>query len=118
MAVPPRLTIPDSNVSRVLSDGFSKNIAICLPASAREKTDGRDFISSARCSTASTPCGPRSRVETKSGHQKIPGDVSGATGALLCNELFNFGSSFQKVSKFPRFQSFRDVYQVEATLKL
>src|SRR5215471_4096132 len=93
MAVPPRLTIPDSNVNRVLSDGFSKNITICFPASEREKTDGRDFISSARCSTASTPSGPRSRVETKSGHQKTPGNVSGITGVLLCNCVFNVHSS-------------------------
>ena len=35
MAVPPRLVMPASNVSRVRSDGFSKNITICLPASDR-----------------------------------------------------------------------------------
>ena len=32
IAVPPRLDIPASNVSRVRSEGFSKNITICLPA--------------------------------------------------------------------------------------
>src|SRR5579864_5047321 len=92
MAVPPRLFIPASNVSRVRSEGFSKNITICRPASDRWKTEGRDFISSARCSTACTPCGPRSRVETRSGHQKVPGNVSGTPGALLCNGLFNSDS--------------------------
>ena len=72
IVVPPRLAIPASKVKRVLSDGFSKNITICFPASARANTDGRDFISSARCSTASTPCGPRSRGETKSGSYVRP----------------------------------------------
>ena len=33
-ALPPRLAMPASKVSRVRSDGFSKNITICLPASA------------------------------------------------------------------------------------
>src|SRR5215831_3189683 len=93
IVVPPSPAMPASNVSRVLSDGFSKNMTICLPASDRENTEGRDFISSARCSTASTPCGPRSRVETKSGHQKIPGNVSG-TIDVFCNCVFNLGSNF------------------------
>ena len=78
IAVPPRLVMPASKVSRVRSDGFSKNITICFPASDRWKTEGRDFISSARCNTASHPLRPRSRVETRSGHQKTPGNVSGA----------------------------------------
>jgi hypothetical protein len=35
MAVPPRLVIPASKVSRVRSEGFSKNITIRFPASDR-----------------------------------------------------------------------------------
>src|SRR3981081_4058160 len=97
--MPPRLAIPASNVSRVRREAFSKNITICFPASALWKTDGRDFISSARWSTASTPRGPRSRVETRSGCQKTSGKVAGATDVLSCNckLVFNPDSSFLNV---------------------
>src|SRR5229473_1289325 len=90
--MPPRLAIPASNVSRVRREAFSKNITICFPASALWKTEGRDFISSARCSTASTPRGPKSRVETRSGRQNTSGNVSGTTGARFCNCKFAFNS--------------------------
>src|SRR6266851_401116 len=94
--MPPKLAIPASNVSRVRREAFSKNITICLPASALWKTDGRDFISSARWSTASTPRGPKSRVETRSGRQKTSGKVAGATGVRFCHcrLVFNLDSSF------------------------
>src|SRR4030088_2831036 len=94
--MPPRLAIPASNVRRGPREGFSKNITICLHASALWKTDGRDFINSARWSTASTPRGPKSRVETRSGRQKTSGKVAGATGVLSCDckLVFNPDSSF------------------------
>src|SRR5436305_1218023 len=58
--------MPASNVSRVRSDGFSKNIAICLPARAVRKSSGRAFIRPARWNNDSTSMGDRSRIETRS----------------------------------------------------
>jgi pyrrolidone-carboxylate peptidase len=34
----------------------------------------------------------------------VPGKVSGAAGTLLCNGLFNFVSSFIKVSRLQGFE--------------
>ena len=48
------------------------------PASALRKSAGRAFMIPARFKTASTPAGPRSRVETRSGHQNPCGTLAGS----------------------------------------
>src|SRR5438477_12178997 len=55
------LAMPASKVRRVRREGFSKNITICLPASAARKCDGRAFIKPARWKISSISCGRRSR---------------------------------------------------------
>ena len=70
-ALPPMLAIPASNVRRVRKDCFSKNITICLPASAVRKFAGRALSSPARWKMVSTSIGLRSRIEIRS----RPGNV-------------------------------------------
>src|SRR5438445_9035768 len=65
-AVPPRLAMPASNVRRVRSEGFSKNITSCLPSRVRRKSEGRALTTAARSSTERTSAGLKSRVETRS----------------------------------------------------
>ena len=69
--VPPRPQMPASNVIRVRSDGFSKNITMCFPASAERKSSGRAFIRPARWNNDSSSMGDRSRMETRSRPGKV-----------------------------------------------
>src|SRR5579863_10577056 len=85
--------MPASNVRRVRSDGFSKNIAICFPASVWRKSSGRAFIMAARWNSDSTSMGEGSRIETRS----RPGTVVGAgcaTGWAVNGWMLNLVAPF------------------------
>ena len=79
-ALPPMLAMPASKVRRVRSDCFSKNITICLPASALRKFEGRALSSPARWKIVSISIGLRSRIEIRS----RPGKVAVAGGVATC----------------------------------
>src|SRR6185295_20095289 len=59
---------------------FSKNITICLPASALRKFEGRALSSPARWKIVSISIGLRSRIEIRS----RPGKVVVAGGVATC----------------------------------
>src|ERR1700674_357886 len=64
--LPPRLSMPASNVRRVRSEGFSKNITICLPARVPRKSAGRCLSMEVRLKSESISAGARSWTETRS----------------------------------------------------
>src|SRR5437879_6938164 len=65
--------MPASNVRRVRSEGFSKNITICLPARVPRKSAGRCLSMEVRLKSESISAGARSWMETRS---------RGATGSV------------------------------------
>ncbi len=73
--------MPASNVRRVRSEGFSKNITICLPARAPRKSAGRCLSMEVRLNSERISAGARSWTETRS---------RGATGS---GSRFGGGSS-------------------------
>src|SRR6202521_4393928 len=64
--LPPRLSMPASKVRRVRSEGFSKNITICLPARVPRKSAGRCLSMEVRLKSESISAGARSWMETRS----------------------------------------------------
>src|ERR1700674_1685082 len=64
--LPPRLSMPASKVRRVRSEGFSKNITICLPARMPRKSAGRCLSIEVRLKSESISAGARSWIETRS----------------------------------------------------
>src|ERR1700739_1985825 len=58
--------MPASNVSRVRSEGFSKNMTICLPASTPRKSAGRRFSMAVRLKRERISAGERSCTDTRS----------------------------------------------------
>src|ERR1700675_4275334 len=58
--------MPASNVRRVRSEGFSKNITICLPARVRRESAGRCLSMEVRLKSESISAGARSWMETRS----------------------------------------------------
>src|SRR5579863_1597342 len=104
--------MPASNVRRVRSDGFSKNIAICFPASVWRKSSGRAFIMAARWKSDSTSIGDRSRIETRS----RPGAVVGAgcaTGWLVNGWMLNLVAPFSFLACRGRLRTERTVERVD-----
>ena len=58
--------MPASKVSRVRSEGFSKNRTICLPDSTPRKSAGRAFIDAASSSAQASSSGEKSWIEIRS----------------------------------------------------
>src|SRR6185312_14036398 len=66
IALPPRVFIAVSNVRRVRSEAFSKNITICLASSAWRKSSGCFLTACASSMSAAISCTERSAMEQRS----------------------------------------------------